>query len=417
MKKRDNSILGGVAIFFIGIGLLWWNEGNNVKNIQSVNEGLKNYVDISSETINPQYENKLVATSGKLDVFGEISDDTFLITTNSAALYRKVEMYQWKEECDDDSCTYTKVWDDNLIDSSSFEQAGHTNPDYMPYESKTFTSQNAKVGAFTLPRDLLLQLSTNNKIMNLSSEDSANHNMVITNNYYTTAKGNVNNIGDIRISFYDNDADTVSVLATQIGNSFIPYTTSSGKSLFKLYEGHYNGEEILGKITDENNILKWALRVLGVLCVISGISSLFKPLSILTGRIPILGDFVGTITGIVSFAIGLAISLLVIAIAWFRFRPLLSIILLAVVALVLVLLRIYTNRKKTNNQSNELNATSNVDNSNNGINNMLNTSNSNNEINNASSINNSNIENKEETTFTNQQFKSDQINKDENNIN
>jgi len=253
---------------------------------------------------------------------------------------------------------------------------------------------------------------------------AASHNMVITNNYYTTSKEGASNIGDIRISFYDNNADTVSVLATQTGNTFTSYTAKSGKSLFRLYEGQYNGEEILKKITDENNILKWALRILGILFVIVGINSLFKPLSLLTGRIPILGSLVGTITGIVSFAVGLAISLVVIAIAWFRFRPVLSILLLAIVALVLVLLRIYTKNKKANNQNNELNEVSNINNSNNEVNTVLNNNldnhtnatpnvnGINSEFNATPNVNDLNNENLETPGSTNQQVTSEQINND-----
>ena len=127
MKKKGNSLLGGIIILIIGIGLLWWNEGNNVKNIQSVNEGLKNYTDVSSEKIDAAYDNKLIATNGKLEVTGTITDDEFAVSTNSAVLFRKVEMYQWKEDCDDNNCNYEKVWDDDIIDSSNFEKSGHEN--------------------------------------------------------------------------------------------------------------------------------------------------------------------------------------------------------------------------------------------------------------------------------------------------
>ena len=49
MKSKKNpfsGVIGGIVLLVLGTGLLWWNEGNNVKNLQSVNEGLKNYTDI-----------------------------------------------------------------------------------------------------------------------------------------------------------------------------------------------------------------------------------------------------------------------------------------------------------------------------------------------------------------------------------
>ena len=61
--------------------------------------------------------------------------------------------------------------------------------------------------------------------------------------------------------------------------------------------------------------------------------------------------------GVVSFLVGLAISLIVIAISWFAARPIVSIILLAVIAGLIVALFLYkksnavptTQNEKTNN--------------------------------------------------------------------
>ena len=93
------------------------------------------------------------------------------------------------------------------------------------------------------------------------------------------------------------------------------------------------------------------MRLIGVLCVIMGVGSLFNPLQKLTGNVPVLGNIVGTATGLISFVIGLAISLIVIAIAWFRFRPILSIILIAVVIGLIAYLKI--NEKKQANNKNK----------------------------------------------------------------
>ena len=41
MKKIGNSIVGviiGIICLIGGTGLLWWNEGNNVKNIKTTDE-------------------------------------------------------------------------------------------------------------------------------------------------------------------------------------------------------------------------------------------------------------------------------------------------------------------------------------------------------------------------------------------
>jgi len=53
-------------------------------------------------------------------------------------------------------------------------------------------------------------------------------------------------------------------------------------------------------------------------------------LGVLASVIPLLGDIVGVGTGIVSLLLGLAWSLVIISIAWLRFRPVMGIAMLAV---------------------------------------------------------------------------------------
>ena len=52
-----------------------------------------------------------------------------LMVAKAAKLIRTVEIYQWEESCTTDdndkkNCTYEKVWEDRLIDSSNFETSG-----------------------------------------------------------------------------------------------------------------------------------------------------------------------------------------------------------------------------------------------------------------------------------------------------
>ncbi|MBR2833132.1 MAG: TMEM43 family protein [Bacilli bacterium] len=353
--KKGNSIVGGLIFLILGICLLWWNEGNNVKNIQSVSEGEKNYTDITSSTIDAKYDGKLVATSGNISVTGSVFDDVFGVSSDSAALYRKVEMYQWKEECEsDNNCSYKKEWSEDLIDSADFNKAEYVNPDTKLYESEKFLSDNVMVGAFNLPDKLIDRLSTNKKLKDLKEEIASSHGMVLTsNNYYTNVQDNSPQVGDIRISFYENDAKVVSVLAEQSDNTFKVYKTKKGKDLFRIFEDNYDGADMLSIIAKQNKMMKWIFRIAGILAIMIGIGSIFSPLTLLLGKVPILGSIVNGATGVASFVLGLSISLVVIAIAWFRFRPLLSIVLIIVVIGLIVGLKIYSKNQKIDNNSNE----------------------------------------------------------------
>ena len=143
MKKIKDSFAGvivGIILVIVGIVLLWWNEGNNVKNIKTVDELNKNYVDIKSSPIDKANEGKLVALSGKMVIKDdELEDETFNVKVKSAKLERIVEMYQWEETKDEDdngtTYSYKKEWNSSRNDSSTFNDSKkHSNPE-MEYES------------------------------------------------------------------------------------------------------------------------------------------------------------------------------------------------------------------------------------------------------------------------------------------
>ena len=350
-KKSSGGLLGGLALIVLGIMLLFWNEGRTVQTQSAINEGLKSYKDVTSEQIDSKNEGQLIATTGKLDLSnsGELKDHKFSITVKGAKLRRNVEMYQWIEECttdenDKETCNYKKDWSSNLEDSSEFKESGHTNPTSFKYESEDFLASNVKVGAFDLPERLLNSLSYNQKLNNekLTSMYTAPvEDFRLEGNYITNTKTEEGTqIGDLRISYeYATDGE-VSLLGVQTGNTLTAFTGKKGKSLFTIRRGSHTGKEILTDMTKTNNKTKWLFRIVGTLVVIIGTGSLFAPLQSLTNKIPVLGSIVNTGTGLISTVLGLAISLVVIAIAWFRYRPILSIVLLAIVIGLLVFLKL-----------------------------------------------------------------------------
>ena len=108
------------------------------------------------------------------------------------------------------------------------------------------------------------------------------------------------------------------------------------------------GSGVISHITEENNALKWILRLAGTLAVILGISLLFGPISTISSFVPILGGIVGFSVFLIAILAGLAISLVDIAIAWLFYRPLLGIILLAAaMALTIAIISIIKKKNKS----------------------------------------------------------------------
>lgn len=353
-KNKSGGILVGIIFILAGIFLLWFNEGRTVKTKAAIMEAEDEYIDVSSETIDKNNDGKLIATNGKLEVsYDGATDTTFDIHVAKPKLKRTVEMYQWKETCEDNNgnevCRYSMVWDDEIINSNAFEDATHNNPSSMPYSSETFTADGSRIGDFALDRELLNQLNADKKI---NLQDSAKiTNMGLTNDgtYYTNVQNGTPKVGDIRISFSYSDATNVSVLAVQNNNGFSKFTSKKGYSIYELEEGTLNGKQILQKLSDENNMTKWIFRLMGTIFIIGGFAAIISPLQRLANFIPFFGTVFGWVTGFAIFIFGLALSLIVIALAWLRYRPVLSIGLLIGVLIVIIL----TKKLKTKNNTNK----------------------------------------------------------------
>lgn len=344
MKKVKNTFLGvvlGIIFIIAGVLLIFWNEKNNVKNIKVVDELRKNVIEVKSDDIKSENDNKLVNTSGKLIVSSILSDNDFGVKVQSAKLVRTVEMYQWNESCKTDennnkTCEYSKTWSSNLINSDRFQtQKDHTNPTFMNYKSSVVVGKNIKLGNYNLSEDQLKDLPA----------DKVYTDYNLYNGYkkvgeYITNSSDYSNpsIGDLRIKFTYNDSENVTVLAMQKGENLIDYSTSQGTLINRIDDGIKSSSEMIQEIENSNNLLKWILRGVCLLLEIIGIAAIFGPLTSLTSYVPILGGLVGTATSLVSFLLGSSITLLCTAIAWILYRPLLGIILLAISWLLFYLL-------------------------------------------------------------------------------
>ena len=338
-KKSGGGIIFGFILFIAGVGLLWWNEGRTVKTASAIKEANDLVVDISSSEINSEFEGKVVNTNGEA-IYNDVNDPDFDIELNALVLNRVVEMYQWSEDCDDDNvCTYTKKWDSNLISSASF-QSGHTNPDNMPYDSKTYYAENVNLGAFIIPTDFLMDLNTPKEF----NAATPNNGYRYVNGYFISYDGEPN-IGDIRVSFKYNDAKTLTVLGVQTGNTFKPFAAKSGVNISLLHDGILTSKDMIKVLNDNNKATKWMFRAIGTFIVIMAVTMIISPLTKLLGYIPLLGNVVGGVLVFIAALLGLAVSLLVIAIAWFRYRPILSIILIIGIIVAIVLAKMLSKKK------------------------------------------------------------------------
>lgn len=350
-KSKKSGIFGGIICILLAIIILFYNEGRAVDTQKVINIAKKELIEVSSSTVDPSNEGKLILTSGQINLLNDmVYDSEFNVSIKTGKLARVVEMYQWTEDCKDDSngtetCTYTKKWSSSIIDDSGFS-TGYNNPDTMPYESKTFIMDNVKLGAFKLSNVLLNQLGAQVEFKELSEDVATSKNLHIKDGSYTTYSENPE-VGDIRISFLYNDAKDVTVMGVQRADGFEEFKTESNNyTILELKEKILNGDEFTQELTSDNKTMTWAFRLVGTILMIAGVASILSIVKYLASFIPFLGKFVMNAVGLISLLVGLALSLIVIAISWFAVRPVLSIVLLLIIAGIVYLVVMINKKKK-----------------------------------------------------------------------
>jgi hypothetical protein len=92
--------------------------------------------------------------------------------------------------------------------------------------------------------------------------------------------------------------------------------------------GQKSGDEIIEAEKEANNMILWFLRILGVLMVIGGLKGIFGFIETILKVVPFIAGIFGWGVGLVCTVLGIVWSLIVIALAWLFYRPLLGISLL-----------------------------------------------------------------------------------------
>jgi hypothetical protein len=289
-----------------------------------------------------------------------LSDALTGVSRNAFSIERNVEMYQWREHSESKTkenaggstettttYTYDKGWSSSAQDSTSFhEQTGHVNP-AMQYRSDSVDAQNGSLGAFALTPELIRGIR-NSQTLAFTEADLAGlsadlrRKAVVSSGVLFVGQEarpspGAPVVGDYRISLkITATPQAVSLVSRQIGNTFEPYVAKSGYSLSMIRIGTLSAETMFAQAQKSNRILTWFLRFLGFFLMMGGLNLMFKPLSVLASVLPILGRIVQAGTGFVAFLVSAPLSFVTIAIAWFVYRPVLSVILLVIAAGIVV---------------------------------------------------------------------------------
>ena len=164
IMESIKGVLFGIALFFICIGVLFWNEGRYIKLKQDLEEGLGKAVTVKSESVEQANEGKLVHTNGTAKTDDVLSDGEFGVSANAVQLKRKAELYQWveikktkkKKKKKVTTWEYKQQWAEGAPEP--FQGPGKSDPKYknpvtsMPYSSQKWMADDVDLGAFKLPK-------------------------------------------------------------------------------------------------------------------------------------------------------------------------------------------------------------------------------------------------------------------------
>jgi hypothetical protein len=103
----------------------------------------------------PAAEEKM-RVAGRMEVASPPHDRELGVTAgNAAVLWRKVEMYQWREHCNGGDCSYDAAWSEQPIDSHAFHHAaGHENPPAR-LKAAHFAAEGIRVAGYTVSPELV----------------------------------------------------------------------------------------------------------------------------------------------------------------------------------------------------------------------------------------------------------------------
>ncbi|BAF72953.1 TMEM43 family protein [Sulfurovum sp. NBC37-1] len=344
-QNIGNSLKGFFIGFFLIVGaiiLLAWNENRSVEQATALKEMEQKIITLPDTSYQKVNDGKAVLLQGEVKPLHEVVDPEYGVKTDGLVLQRKVQMYQWKEHTQSKSedklgggtetvttYSYTKEWSEHANNSVSFKHPeGHENLP-MTHRGATY-STDAQLGDFYLGKEIINHIGATEGFPGLSQmpdtvADAKNYKAYL----YIGENPAKPQIGDTKITYTYAPAGIYTFAGEQAGKTLTYYTTENGKDFLFARYGKVSAKRIFKEELDANALWTWILRGIGLLLMFIGFSMMMGILATLANVIPMLGTLVGGATALVAGVLTLMLGSLVIAIAWFSSRPMMSLMILA----------------------------------------------------------------------------------------
>ena len=272
------------------------------------------------------------------------------------SLSRMVEMYQWVEKKNiqerrdagggsikTTTYSYEKRWDRIEHNSDKYKKPGYNNPKFS-FEEKELNAESALMGQFKITGSQLARMRDSKKIERLKPIEGF---QIVDHYYYKGNDISSPEIGDIRISYeYVPSGAGLSIIGQQNGDDTIGEMATRNGSVYLQYDGFHSLDQMLSKFKRSNTLWAFVLRFVGFLIMFLGLQILISPIVTIARFVPFLSEIVEFVSSYVLGLIAFVLSMLTIAIAWFVYRPLLSISLLLLIGMLMYYIKDYLRKKK-----------------------------------------------------------------------
>jgi len=338
LSRLGQSFAGifiGLLLVAVAVVLQFWNEGRTLHQQRLLEQGRAMVVSVSVDRIDPANDGKLLHVVADTRSEGLREDPVFKQVAEGPALRRRVEMYQWRERSEQREEThvggskttrttyhYDKVWDDELIDSSGFEErSGHENPGAMPFGNEVWRAERVDLGAFELAPDIVAELGGWKPLAPRADDLPENlaASFSVDDGRLTTVNGSPR-IGDVRISFERIPDGRVSVVAAQRGERLTALQLGEDPLLL-VERGEHSAAQLFDAAERRNAGLGWGLRLAGFVVMWIGFALMLAPLGVLADVLPILGRATRFMTGMAAGVMAALVSFVAIASGWLLHRP------------------------------------------------------------------------------------------------
>lgn len=341
LSNSFGAILVGLVLIPLSCWGLFWNEGRAIKTARALDEGKGIVQTVSPQKFDAAFNGKLVHVVGDARSANGVADPDLGVKAPGLKLSRHVEMYQWTEREEgsgqERKFVYSREWRGSAVESNRFKApGGHENPAFPTFRSRSFGAADTKIGAIPIGAAAVAELGpmqdftlTNAGIA--QAQRAAGKPVQISGGgYYMGQSPGSPRIGDIRVTYQIVSEGPAAFVGRQEADGLHVYRAKNGQEFLLAGLGAQTSDELFQKAQDDNATLTWILRAVGLLFLFIGFSALFSPVTLLASYIPILGSLVSGAVGLVAAAATAVVGPTVIAVAWFAYRPLLSVIVLAV---------------------------------------------------------------------------------------